>query len=274
MLLICLAGRIHAEESFHERQTAVPQESCEPSSAPALPPAAEASPEPEPEPAEEALGIEAGLHYGKHQQETAEYGGQYLEYNVMVPENATEGMPLIIYLPGDNSNDRLNEIPEREFALRVKEIYGDDFPFILCLPCTRWFEWHDGWIAEVLKGLIDEVAAEYRVDSSKICLTGYSRGAVGCWGMVNDLGSYFSCAVPVSCGGTVKNTENFAEVPLWAIASDGAGDAGYLREIKSNVEKINENGGAALLTIIEGSDHAYMGYDAYSKEVIEWMLGC
>ena len=214
-----------------------------------------------------------GIHKSKYSQMTEIYGEQYLEYNVVVPNNVTENMALVIYLPGDNSNDRVDEVPFREFAQRISEYYGDDFNFIMLLPVTRYFEWHGGWIAEVLKGLIDNTIEQYKIDPSRVAITGYSRGAEGAWLIVEDFGDYFSCCVPVSCGADLHNYDSFKNVPVWAMYGDGQTDSWtFGPDIKYYVQRINEAGGNAKYTIVEGHDHDSMGYAAYTKEVIEWML--
>ena len=234
-------------------------------------PTAEPTPEPTAEPVPEGL-FPAGINKGKYEQETEIYGTQYMEYNVVVPNNSEENMALIIYLPGDNSNDRVDEIPYQEFAQHVKDIYGDDFKFIMLLPCTRFFEWHDGWIAEVLKGLIDKTVEDYSINPDRIYLTGYSRGAAGAWQMVEDYGDFFGCLVAVSCGSDIHNYEMFKDVPVWGMSGDAYNDSHtYGSVIKYYCERINEIGGNAKYTQVEGHDHD-TGYAAYTEEVIEWML--
>lgn len=268
LLTAVLAGVI-ALRTDSKKQDAEPIPEAVQTEEPAvIQPTPSPEPTPEPEPA-----FAAGIYKGSYEQMTELYGMQYLDYNVVVPKNATEGMPLLIYLPGDNSNDRVDTIPTWELPLRVKEYYGDEFPFIMLLPCTRWFEWHDGWIAEVLKGMMDKVAEEYAIDPERVMLTGYSRGAVAAWQYVEDFGDYFCCTVPVSCGAKIHDFEPFRDVPVWAMYGEGEYDsATYGPDIRYNVNMINENGGDARFTTVPNADHSDMGYAAYTKDVIEWML--
>jgi len=225
------------------------------------------------QPEEQTNYFPTGTFQDKYEQNTELYGMQYLDYSVMVPEKASEGMPLLIYLPGDNSNDRPEQIPTYELAQRLKEFYGEEFPFIVLLPCTRFFEWHDGWIAEVLMGLIEKTVEEYGIDRDKIIITGYSRGAVAVWQYIEENGEYFSCGVPVSCGAKIHNYDSFKRVPIWAMYGEWSYDSTtYGPDIRYNVDRINENGGNAKYTTVPGADHDTMGYAAYTKEVFEWML--
>lgn len=101
-------------------------------------------PTPEPEPTTEPtpmLGIEAGDYKDTF---TCEENGQWLDYYVFVPNDAPEGLPLIVYLHGDGMTSRIDWLPDYDIAKMAKENYGYDFPFILLTPNNRYPEWYDG----------------------------------------------------------------------------------------------------------------------------------
>lgn len=224
-------------------------------------------------PEEEPDYLPSGTFQDRYEQNTELYSTQYLDYSVMVPEKATEGLPLLIYLPGDNSNDRPEQIPTYELAQRLREFYGDEFPFIVLLPCTRFFEWHDGWIAEVLMGLVEKTVEDYKIDTDRIIITGYSRGAVAVWQYIEENGDYFCCGVPVSCGAKLHDYEAFKNVPIWAMYGGWTYDSTtYGPDIRYNIDRINEAGGNAKYTVVPDADHDTMGYAAYTQDVFEWML--
>lgn len=233
-----------------------------------LQPVPESTPGPTPEPTPEPA-FPAGVYFGKHEQIDEVYGNQYLEYCVKIPQNSREGMPLIVYLHGDNLITRLEELPKSDIAYQTEQIYGDEFPFILLMPNTREPEWFGGWIGPNLKGLIDEVSAEYRC--SDVVITGYSRGAIAVWQLVEKYGTYFSKAVPVSCWAGIHG-ENFVGVPVWALYGDAVYDSQtYGSSMRYNVELITAAGGDAKYSVLENSDHPDTCYSAYSREVFEWM---
>ena len=262
-LLLAGCGAPAETEIIKEESPAMPTAAVE-TAAPVTP-----SPEPTPTPVP-LLGIPAGDYQKRFD---CEENGQWLDYYVFVPENACEGLPLIIYLHGDGMTSRLDWLPDHDIAKMAKEAYGYDFPFILLTPNNRYPEWYNGGMNVTLKNLIDTVAADYKCDLSKIIITGHSRGAIATWQMADEFGTFFSCAVPVSCGANKIHGENFIGVPVNAFVGTGEMDQScYRRDMKYFVELINSAGGQASLTEIEGHDHDTMCTAPYTKELFEWMI--
>jgi Predicted peptidase len=109
--------------------------------------------------------------------------------------------PLIIFLHGGSSrgNDlklvKANGIPDQ--IERGKKI-----PFIVAAPqCPidkRWEsdDWFDAFIAEIKN--------EYRIDTNRIYLTGFSLGGSGTWYLALQNRSMFAAIAPI-CGKTLHN---------------------------------------------------------------------
>ena len=141
------------------------------------------------------LGAGPGSHILSYHSEELD---DFLDYYIHVPQGVTTGMPLMVFLHGDGEVNRLDLMPEGGISLIVDDIYGESFPFILLEPNTRIESWTKGDIPELLFELINAIADEYCVNTDKIILTGFSRGAIGVWDMISIYGGFFSAAVPVS----------------------------------------------------------------------------
>ena len=201
--------------------------------------------------------------------------GDYLNYYVHIPENATIGMPLIVYLHGDGEVNQPESLPKSGLCHIVRSIYGEEFPFLLLEPNTRVKSWTSGSIPKLLIELIDFVSERYSVNTDKIIICGHSRGAIGVWDMISIYGNYFSAAVPVSSPHQKGHIEYLkaAEVPVWTFAGDvGDIERWYHQYLAKNVEMINVSGGFGKFTVLEGADHGLAFYRAFEKETFEWML--
>lgn len=219
-----------------------------------------------------SISVEAGDHKSTF---TDEETGDYLDYYLFVPENAVKEMPLIIYLHGDgNCTGNVDALVSNMVITRSREIYGEEFPYIVLAPSTRIQSWIKGTIPGTLMGLIEYVVNECEIDTEHIIITGYSRGAIGVWNMVSLYGSYFSAAVPVSCPSeTQLNLENACQVPIMGFAGNGNyNEAAYYYAMKYNVECIVEAGGNAQLVFLSGKTHRQTQDEAYVQETFEWML--
>lgn len=239
---------------------------------PATEPPSTEAPTEAPEPTIPSLGEPAGPRFECFYSDELE---DYLNYYVYIPEHAVENMPLVVYLHGDGEVDKPHNLPEYGIEPLVKEIYGDDYPFILLEPNTRIKSWTKGNIPELLIGLIDSVSELYRVNTDKIMLTGHSRGAIGVWDMISIYGNYFSAAVPVSSPHEVGhiNYIKAAEVPVWTFAGDiGDTERWYHKYLAQNVDQITVCGGYGKFTVLKGCDHGQAKLAAYVEETFEWML--
>ena len=216
------------------------------------------------------LNSPSGIHYGIYGDTESE---DYMDYYLFVPENATENMPLIVFLHGDGEVGMSYMMETEGMIVSAHKVYGDQFPFLLLQPCTRQKSWSDFGIPERLMGLIENLKNTYSVDPNKIIITGHSRGAIGVWNMVNTYGSYFSAAVPVSGAAYIPlNYENCTQLPIRCFTGDTWVEMQYYDVEILEVEAVNEAGGDAEIIILEGTDHGRSYESAYTEETFEWML--
>ncbi len=205
---------------------------------------------------------------------TDENTGDYLDYYLFIPENAVEGMPLIVFLHGDGEVGKIDSLRDYGMIGQAKDVYGEEFPFIAISPCTRVTSWISGTIPQTLKALIDATVSTYSIDKEHIILTGHSRGSIGTWYMLSEYGDFFSAAVPVSCGSdSVLNIENCAEVPIWAFVGNGdVYENKYEWAMRSIIQRILDCGGQAEITILNGATHGDTSTEPYTLETFQWML--
>ena len=196
----------------------------------------------------------------------------YLDYYLFIPENADYGMPLIVFLHGDGEVGNPEILKNYGLIEKVREIYGENFPFIVISPSTRVASWTAGTIPLTLKELIDHIAETYATGS--IIITGHSRGAMGVWYMISEYGDYFSAAVPISCGtGTDLDLSECAKVPVLAFAGTiGEYENKYARRMDRIVSQITEAGGDANLIILDQADHSATATEAFTEETINWII--
>lgn len=195
-----------------------------------------------------------------------------LGYIVYKPENFTPGLPMIVFLHGAGERGtnldlvNVNAIPKYISAGTLK------LPaVVLCPQCPEGLVWNN--VVVSLKALIDEVAAEYEVDTDRISITGISMGGFGTWEMGVTYGNYFSCIAPV-CGGGLSwqcSGDMLKSVPVWAFH----GDADSIVPVKNSLEmvdKLNAAGGHAKLTLFHGVNHNSWDSAYLETMVIDWLL--
>lgn len=195
-----------------------------------------------------------------------------IEYHMYIPENATEHMPLIVYLHGMGSvgNSSLNA--ENPLIVKAREVYGDAFPFLILAPCsmgkTTWMSQH---MPEQVKNLVYYIADQYNVNRNKIIITGHSMGSSGVMRQIELYGDLYSAAIPISMPDTsFVDIEKCLDVPIWGLA----GSKEYPNNVQMQylMEKIQEAGGNAKYTELEGVVHGKAALEGYLYDVLEWAI--
>ncbi|MBE7016911.1 MAG: hypothetical protein E7420_01950 [Ruminococcaceae bacterium] len=226
---------------------------------------------PPPDIASKALDIPAGMFLERFEDD---HTGDYLDYWLIVPPDATENLPLLVYLHGDGDAANPSGLEQRGINVYLESIYGEELPFVVLMPNTRQRSWTEGTIPETLIHLVEDVADSCASDKERIMLTGHSRGAIGTWYAISHYPYVFSCAVPISCGcDDPLDYEEMASVPVWGFSgSVGHDGSHYYPAMQRIAEEINAHGGDASVTMLEGCDHMSVLEKAYTEEVFNWML--
>ena len=198
--------------------------------------------------------------------------GKEMKYHVYIPNNAKEGMPLILYLHGDGSVGRFDHLKDSEMAACVKKAYGDDYPFIYIQPMTEVTSWSDDGRLDTLAELVQQVTKDYKCDPNKVVLTGASRGGIGSWQLANAHSELFSAFVPVSGYGNKLDLSKFVNLPTIAVSTPDSSDDWNYQNMKSNVKKINEAGGNATFVSKDGYSHSSVIKGTYTTEMYDWMI--
>ena len=214
------------------------------------------------------LDLEPGVHLLTFT--TAD--GKEIQYNVIIPEDATEGLPIIMYLNGDGHTGQAKSLGFAEMAERAKAIYGDNAPFIMVQPVSNT-SWSQSGSTDGLNELIQQVVQDVHANPNKVIVTGASGGGIGSWNVVNDNPSLYSAFVPVSGDGRNIDLQNFVNIPIRAITSgDWQTDGWNMGKMEQAVNWINENGGNATYETRPGNSHHTIIKGAYTEDLFEWMI--
>ncbi len=200
--------------------------------------------------------------------------GYTMDYWVFLPENAQQDLPLVVFLHGDGNIGEPDTLPESGIVQQARSLYENDFPFVLLVPNTRVASWEDWPIPDTLLSLIDHTVREYQCNADRVVITGHSRGAIAVWYLICNHPELFSCAIPVSCSNDMLFYADIAApVPIRAFVGSEYDDyENYGRAMQGLVENVNLYGGDATLTILEGCHHGETSWQAYTRDVFDWMV--
>ena len=165
----------------------------------------------------------------------------------------------------------------------VNPLTGQNTKFIVFTPqCPIPNGW--GWSSPHIKTMLSILKSTYKIDTTRIYITGYSSGGWGMWSCVTDdesLCKQFSAIVPVSSASAdhpdkIPNVDKYG-IACWSICGMDDGFYGnsvnYTNIINSNSPKI-----PAILTGLQGVGHSAwnQAYDpnwrVNNKNFYEWLL--
>jgi len=195
-----------------------------------------------------------------------------LDYLLYLPkdydQNGGKKWPLILFLHGAG---------ERGENVEFVKIWGPpaiveekDIPFIVLSPqCPGNRTW-----AELLlpvKRLLDEITIHYRVDLSRIYVTGLSMGGFGTFLMMENYPQYFAAYAPICGGGNPMAVSRYKHVPGWVFHGD-QDNAVPIYNSQVMVDSLKAKGADVKFTIYKGMDH-YSWIPAYGESgLFEWFL--
>lgn len=117
--------------------------------------------------------------------------------------------PLLIFLhgAGERGND-IEKIKVHGPPMLVEQ--GKAFPFIIVSPQAK-----AGWDEDFLYQMILDLAANHRVDTDRIYLTGLSMGGYGTWRLAQKYPEMFAAIVPICGGGDPTDIWKLRHMPVW-----------------------------------------------------------
>ncbi|QDZ06073.1 prolyl oligopeptidase family serine peptidase [Sphingomonas panacisoli] len=146
-------------------------------------------------------------------------------YLAFVPKgygaDSTQRWPLVIFLHGSGERGTDIEVVKKNGPPKIIAQHAGS-PFILVSPQLEMGADGSRWDTAKLEALLANLRKTYRVDPSRIYLTGLSLGGYGTWDWALKRPDLFAAIVPVAA-----NSENKAadpcvlkDMPIWAFHGD------------------------------------------------------
>jgi len=182
-----------------------------------------------------------------------------------------EKLPLIIYLHGSSRRGREVEQVKANGLPPVLDD-KDDFDFIVASPqALAKYPWQQCWRPHDLILLLDHLLENYRIDPTRVYLTGLSMGGYGTWACIAEHSDRFAAAVPICGGGDPKWGKQIGDLPVWAFHGEADNIVPVRRSIEM-VDAVNAAGGKARLTKYPDVGHDSFTQTYANPEVFQWML--
>jgi predicted peptidase len=210
---------------------------------------------------------------GKQVEQELSVDGAKVRYLLYLPKEygSKEKVPLMLFLHGrGESQPPLSNVakwgPPRQLAR------GEHLPYIVVSPqCPTNESWGQPGQQKLLVKLLDQVTEKYKVDQSKIYLTGLSMGGYGSWRLAADHPERFAAVVPICGGGRAEDAEKLKELPIWVW--HGTEDTAVpLARSTEMVEAIRKAGGTRVrFTVLEHIGHVSWEAAYTAPDLYQWL---
>jgi predicted peptidase len=157
-------------------------------------------------------------------------GFKYRIFVPDIPESATNGVPLVLFLHGSGECGTNNVEQLKHGVGGLVWWSRKKAPAIVVAPqappMTVWspvffnslrarMPYKAPAMIKSLKRFVDGLCEKYPVDTNRLLVTGISLGAYGVWDMVARYPGFFAAAIPVCGAGDPQRAEEAAKTPLW-----------------------------------------------------------
>jgi predicted peptidase len=184
------------------------------------------------------------------------------------------GAPLLLFLhgagergnePGDIAKVKIHGPPR---LLDNPEV-AKNFPCVTVSPqCKNGFAWSPAQ----LMLLLDHIEKSYKIDKSRVYVSGLSMGGFGTWMCLQESPKRFAAAAPICGGAKTEWAEKMVDTPIWVFHGDR--DAVVSVNLSKNmVEAVRKAGGKRILfTNYEGEGHDSWTRTYNNQLLFDWMF--
>ncbi len=132
---------------------------------------------------------------------TLELEGETYAYSVYVPPEYTadRAWPVILFLHGAGERGRDGLLQTDTGIGRAIRRHREWIPAVVVMPQCREHEAWTGRMATLALRCLEQTSREYRLDATRMYLTGLSLGGHGTWHLAASLPGRFAAIVPI-CG--------------------------------------------------------------------------
>jgi predicted peptidase len=189
-----------------------------------------------------------------------------LHYPQGYKENPEKKYPLLVFLHGRSlSGTDLEKL--KNYGVIYEILRGLKIDFIVLAPQCQ-----NGWDNTKLIQILDYAERSYRVDKSRIYLTGMSMGGYGAWYLAGQYPNRFAAVAPVCGGGKISDAKNLKDLPHWV--HHGVKDIPVpFSESENMVNAIRAAGNKNVeFTAYKDWGHSELHMVFSKKELYEWFL--
>ncbi len=196
----------------------------------------------------------------------------YLLYTPRQYDESARDWPLMLFLHGaGQSGDNLEKVADDGPPKLIKH-KGKEFPFFVVSPqCPEGPWWGDEIMIIALNSLLDEVIESYRIDKSRLYITGLSMGGYGTWSYIDTYPKRFAAAAPICGGGDPSRVHRIKDLPIW-VFHGGKDKVVPVKNSRDMVKALKKVGSDVKFTVYPETGHNSWVQAYADPNLYDWFL--
>lgn len=188
-------------------------------------------------------------------------------YHLYLPKNydGDTAVPLLLFLHGSGERgDDLDLVLKWGPPKHISK--GTHYPCVVLSPqCPA----DERWSPETLVQLVDWAHGAFKIDGSRMYVTGLSMGGAGTLALIDKYPKVFAAAVPICGVIETKQPKRLAEVPIRAFV--GSEDK-VVHKMIALTKSVQDAGGKAKLYIFNAVGHTSWPMVYEDDDYLAWLL--
>jgi poly(3-hydroxybutyrate) depolymerase len=205
--------------------------------------------------------------------------GQAMRYYLFKPRGLDPALayPLVLSLHGGKPHEfeHLLEGGTLGFAYGVGRLVSPEeqakHPAFVVAPWSGGLGWDEENL-RLVKGLLQALAREFKLDTNRFYVTGQSMGGYGTWAIMAAYPDLFAAAIPICGGGDPASAGRIRGLPIWAFHGSGD-DVVPVSETRDMIIALWRRGGRPSYWEYDGASHSQTAERAYCEpQLLEWLF--
>jgi predicted peptidase len=131
--------------------------------------------------------------------------------------------------------------------------------------------WRDKKMLQAVESLILKIIKNYRIDKTRVYVTGLSMGGYGTWALAARRPELFAAAVPICGGGDPATVNVLKNLPIW-VFHGGLDKVVLPEESEKMVRALEKAGGKVRYTLYPEAYHDSWTETYDNPALYDWML--
>jgi predicted peptidase len=124
---------------------------------------------------------------------------------------------------------------------------------------------------QAVESLILKIIKNYRVDKTRVYVTGLSMGGRGTWAIATHRPDLFAAAVPICGGGDPRTAGLLRDLPFW-VFHGALDEVHYPEESEKMIHALKEAGSKVRYTLYPEAYHDSWTETYDNSALYDWML--